>query len=339
MADSAGWCTIESDPGVFSELLTSIGVKGVQVLEAYSFDYDSLCTLCPLEDLHGLVFLFAYGADTVRDGALVSPPPGEVFFARQVITNACATQAILSIVLNSPRIDDIGNELKGFKEFVAAAAMDAESAGLTISNSDTIRDAHNSFAPVTNFALDPSATANDPKEDPFHFVSYIPINGRLYELDGLQASPRDHGPIGQDWRQDAARVLSKRAQAFAAGELRFSLMAIVNDVRESCEKKLAVPGISADVKLQLQDQLDNETKRRARWKRENERRRTNFIPFIVQLLQAAAKEKSADGEGNTLLDDIVKKATADKEERVAKEKAKEAKKSQTAAAGAATNGK
>lgn len=64
----------------------------------------------PLEDLgqvHGLVFLFKYDAELIKastEAANESPakypsPPQSLFFAHQVINNACATQVLVTLKL------------------------------------------------------------------------------------------------------------------------------------------------------------------------------------------------------------------------------------------------
>lgn len=127
-AGSGGWTTIESDPGLFTELVEAFGVRGVVFEELWALDRDSLAQLG--EPVHGLIFLFKYeqehygggggggaagaaaaaGADGGEGLAAVdvaagggAAEGGRVFFARQVISNACATQAILSILLNRGR--------------------------------------------------------------------------------------------------------------------------------------------------------------------------------------------------------------------------------------------
>lgn len=78
------------------------------------------------------------------------------YFFFQVINNACATQAVISLLLNCNHPDvDIGPELTKLKEF--SMSFDPKMRGLTLSNSQTIRSAHNSMSQQTLFEFDAKA--------------------------------------------------------------------------------------------------------------------------------------------------------------------------------------
>ena len=54
-------------------------------------------------------------------------------------------------------------------------------------------------------------------DEVYHFVGYIPVKGRLYELDGLKDGPVDLGKCDEDdWLKTVKPVLDQRIQRSVA---------------------------------------------------------------------------------------------------------------------------
>lgn len=117
---SEGWKTIESEPAVFHSLISDLGVKDVTVQEIYDLDYFDFHA----QPLYGVVFLFKYQQDheVASSGPLDHDASEYLWFAHQIIHNACASQAILSILLNNDL--NLGDELKSFKDFTLSFPPD-----------------------------------------------------------------------------------------------------------------------------------------------------------------------------------------------------------------------
>lgn len=231
--------------------------------ELWSLDKEQFENLKPV---HGLIFLFKWVPDDNPEGTVVKDSRADdMFFAKQVrtrvatrvfvqrrnrtncifqvINNACATQAILSVLLNTEQGDmTLGPTLTTFKEF--CGSFDSTMKGLTLSNSDDIRTVHNSFARQNLFEFDQKTATKD--DDVFHFVSYVPLKGRLYELDGLKEGPVDHGalPESGDWLDLARPIIEKRMAKYQAGEILFNLMALVQDKLERYRQQLQASEVS-----------------------------------------------------------------------------------------------
>uniref|UniRef100_A0A672NNR6 Ubiquitin carboxyl-terminal hydrolase n=1 Tax=Sinocyclocheilus grahami TaxID=75366 RepID=A0A672NNR6_SINGR len=244
-----GWLELESDPGLFTLLLEDFGVKGVQVEEIY--DLQSKCQ----SPVYGFIFLFKWIEErrsrrkvstlvdetSVIDDEIVN----DMFFAHQLIPNSCATHALLSVLLNCSGVE-LGTTLSRMKAFTKG--FSPESKGYAIGNAPELAKAHNSHArpeprhlPEKQNGISAVRTM-----EAFHFVSYVPIKDRLFELDGLKAYPIDHGPWGEDeeWTDKARRVIMERIGLATAGEpyhdIRFNLMAVVPDRRIKYESKLEI---------------------------------------------------------------------------------------------------
>lgn len=292
---SSGWNTIVSDAGVFTELVSRLGVENVQFEELYSIDADSLKALAPV---HAVVFLFKYGKvdreSTIQDVPLDGVYDEDyqengVFFARQTIQNACATQAVLNSLLNKTKELNVGPELSNIHGFFDG--FDSDLCGDAISNSEVIREVHNSFSAPKFIDLDDLARPDvDEKNNGlFHFITYLNINNCIYELDGLKRCPIVHDALltAEEFYEKLPEVILRRIAKYL-NEIRFSLLAITNDKLQQYQ--------DIGDELSVQQELD----KRERWTRENRARRHDYTPLSVELLKGISSSLS-DEEWDELL--------------------------------------
>ncbi|KAL0487129.1 ubiquitin carboxyl-terminal hydrolase, partial [Acrasis kona] len=285
------------DPGVFTELIQTIGVKGAQVEELYALDYESLASLKPV---FGLIFLFKWRAEK-DERPVVENPPETLFFARQKINNACATQAILSILMNARDHIELGDELSQFYEFTKTFSADMR--GDTIGNSEVMRTAHNSFARPDPFVMEEDKSRDDKDDEAFHFISYVPSKGTLYELDGLKKGPIiiGHYNENEDWLQKVVPIIQERVARYSQTEIKFNLLAVMGDQKIKYEKEIeeltkqdiSDPTLIAqreDRLADLRECLNQQVELRAKWKEENIKRRHNYVPFLVNLIKVLAQK-------------------------------------------------
>lgn len=305
--------TIESDAGVFTYLLDSLGVREVQFEELVSLDSDALQQLNPI----GVIFLFKYPTnetprrdkplDGEYDYAALDPsfgnnadddePHQPIWFAAQTIQNACGTQALLSVLLNkdstttSSDPDDstgggieIGPTLRDFKSFTAPLPPDIR--GEALSNSEAIRTIHNSFARSSPFVSDETRLATE-DDDVYHFIAYTSLNNTLYELDGLQPAPIRHGDRGacpaEIFADAVVPVLQRRIERYPPSEIRFNLLAMCPDLRIVARR------------IGDREGLEREERKRREWRWENALRKHNFVGLIGEVMKGVARQKIKEG--------------------------------------------
>ncbi|XP_068626769.1 ubiquitin carboxyl-terminal hydrolase isozyme L3 [Battus philenor] len=143
-----------------------------------------------------------------------------IFYMKQNISNACGTVALVhSIANNIDKISLSDGHLKKFLE--EAKGLDASARGTLLEKSEGIINAHKELAREgqTN-----TPSAEDPVNH--HFITFVHVDGALYELDGRKAFPINHGPTSPDSLLEDAAAICKQFIARDPNEVRFTVVAL-----------------------------------------------------------------------------------------------------------------
>ncbi|AEO67715.1 uncharacterized protein THITE_2116654 [Thermothielavioides terrestris NRRL 8126] len=253
-AEWASWVELESDPAFFTAILGLLGVKGARIVELLSADEDSLAALPA--PVYGMIFLFEYVGESMDEGKN-NEPSEDVWFANQTTNNACATIALLNILMNTEGLQ-LGEKLLRFKQ--ESKGLSAPLRGHMITNSTWIRTAHNAFSRRLDLLNAVLAVQNDvdqkkirtkakrkkakakvsDNDTAYHFIAFVPIGQKVWQLDGLSNKPvflGEYAP-GQHWTSAVSPVIQQK-MAHHEMELSFSLLALCADNASQLRQKLA----------------------------------------------------------------------------------------------------
>ncbi|KAJ9611605.1 hypothetical protein H2200_004789 [Cladophialophora chaetospira] len=243
----SGWAELENDPVIFSTLLREWGVPNVQVDEVVPLD--SIFEYPP-DSIYGLIFLSRWVAQE-NENETTEAPPG-VWFANQTLSNSCATVALMNVINNHGTIN-LGPILNDFRD--NTISMTPKDRGLELDRFDHVRNVHNSFATdfdkmnvdlrlKQDFELaekkKKAAKLKRPRkkrkedddsfedESGFHFVAYVPANGVVWRMDGLERFPRKLGSVddGNSWIAVVLPELQAQLESATTYALEYSLLSL-----------------------------------------------------------------------------------------------------------------
>lgn len=133
-------------------------------------------------------------------------------------------------------------------------------------------------------------------------MAYIPKDGVIWQLDGLQPEPTPVARVepGIAWLESVTPIIQARMAAqSAAGELRFTLLAVCDDKLQQAEHAVQAATAALDTAsdsaeaaqalAQAQAALEQEREQRRTWHVANARRRHNYVPLAMELLSVMAE--------------------------------------------------
>ena len=257
------WEELGSEPDIFDLIVQELGVRGVVTQDIHSTVFD-IAEQLDTDQVYGIIHCLDWGNVNVtrsrRSKRLLVLDDEDVeedlYYSQQVgwrrrirngintffqtTLNSCGTHSILSILLNNPEID-IGKQMREYRQtvmplnstqrgdalgqtpFIAAAHIRQE---LPVETRSNRLEDRRQKAEMNSKAL---VTVSD---QTFHFVSFMPIKGRLLEFDGLHGcgKPLDHGACGDNW-VEAFRLKFLELNGVTGEYGNFSLLAVVRDPR------------------------------------------------------------------------------------------------------------
>ncbi|XP_015200852.2 ubiquitin carboxyl-terminal hydrolase isozyme L1 [Lepisosteus oculatus] len=219
------WKPMEINPEMLNKVLSKLGVgDSWRFVDVLGFEDEPLASVPKPSCAVMLLFPLTPQHETFREKqstelAEKAKEIPSVYFIKQTIVNSCGTVGLLHAVANNKDKLEFksGSALKSFLD--TTASMSAEDRAKELEKSQAIHTAHDEVA------AEGQCRVEEDKVN-FHFITFINVDGHLYELDGRMSVPVDHGATKDDsFIMDAAKICRQFVER-EKGEVRFSAVAL-----------------------------------------------------------------------------------------------------------------
>eukprot|EP00579_Thalassiosira_antarctica_P013839 CAMPEP_0201928828 /NCGR_PEP_ID=MMETSP0903-20130614/21790_1 /ASSEMBLY_ACC=CAM_ASM_000552 /TAXON_ID=420261 /ORGANISM="Thalassiosira antarctica, Strain CCMP982" /LENGTH=259 /DNA_ID=CAMNT_0048467427 /DNA_START=22 /DNA_END=801 /DNA_ORIENTATION=+ len=246
-AQEKQWFPLESNPALLNQYISKLGFQtdineftDVFSTEPWALDMVPkpvsavvVCfpmtekILCKRRQLHSESVSLMEDSPNIE-----STGEDDVWYIKQRIRNACGTIAVLHALANTPQniLESSirpSSWLHSFLKNCPASSSPLDKA-TALENDPTIEAFHEDAA---NDFSNQTPRGNKGDDIDMHFVSFVNVKGKLYELDGrLEQGPICHGETTQqNFLKDACGVVKQLMEADPS-EMRFTILAFAPKV-------------------------------------------------------------------------------------------------------------
>lgn len=189
---------LQSNPEVINQFIQKMGLKTEQYAFSEMLSTEEWAIEMLPKPVLGILFLYeetpVQKQHKEQESHHLKPEeaPPSVFFMKQYARNACGTIALFHIALNAaatfPDLIAPGSYLANFK--LNSSNIDPKARGELFKESKDILQEHKQAVQEGQSSVQ--------NECDSHFIAFVVVEGRLYELDGMKSAPVDHGPCTQE---------------------------------------------------------------------------------------------------------------------------------------------
>jgi len=197
------WPPLESNPDVFNQFLTSVGVPPTWAFtDVFGLD-DELLDMVPQPSI-ALILLRPSSAKTQYVSQEAKHE--NVFFLKQVhaLDDACGTIAIIHAIANNIQALALQDgPLKTY--FQKTKELDSQHKGDQLAANKEIYQLHTHHAVQGQTAVPEAGVSVK-----HHFICFTEIGGNVYEIDGGKPTPICHGPSTPSLLKRAASIIKEK---------------------------------------------------------------------------------------------------------------------------------